>query len=181
MSSAFERCNTAAMRRRTLLRLGLGGAAVLALAGGGVALLRPGLRDGRLTPAGRSLFEAVASAVLDDALPTDTSARRAALADHLDRLDATLAGFPPHLRRELSDLIALLDAAPGRWLVCGLRNHWSTARTNDIRAALQAMRESTIALRQQAYHALRDLSNAAYFADPSTWPLLGYPGPRAMQ
>ena len=42
------------------------------------------------------------------------------------------------------------------------------------------MRTSRIGLRQQAYHALRDLTNAAYFADPQTWPLMGYPGPRAV-
>ena len=39
------------------------------------------------------------------------------------------------------------------------------------------MRASRIALRQQAYHALRDLTHAAYFADAATWARLGYPGP----
>ena len=34
-----------------------------------------------------------------------------------------------------------------------------------------------LALRQQAYHALRELTNAAYYADASAWRTLGYPGP----
>jgi hypothetical protein len=39
------------------------------------------------------------------------------------------------------------------------------------------MRRSSLILRRQAYHALRDLTQGAYFADASTWATLGYPGP----
>jgi hypothetical protein len=42
------------------------------------------------------------------------------------------------------------------------------------------MRVSSLALKQQAYQALRDLTNAAYYADPSAWNVLGYPGPKAL-
>ena len=48
----------------------------------------------------------------------------------------------------------------------------------DVQRSLQDMRTSSLALRQQSYHALRDLTNAAFYADPSAWPLLGYSGPR---
>ena len=34
---------------------------------------------------------------------------------------------------------------------------------------------------QQAYQALRDLTNAAWFADPEAWSAIGYPGPQAVQ
>ena len=50
----------------------------------------------------------------------------------------------------------------------------------DLQQALQDMRTSGLAMRQQIYHALRDLTNAAYYADPKAWPMLGYPGPRAL-
>jgi hypothetical protein len=40
------------------------------------------------------------------------------------------------------------------------------------------MRTSTLVLRQQAYHALRDLTNAAFYADAAAWAPMGYPGPR---
>ena len=54
----------------------------------------------------------------------------------------------------------------------------STALTPaELQAALQAMRVASIATRQQVYHALRDLTNAAYYAEPATWAQLGYPGP----
>jgi len=42
------------------------------------------------------------------------------------------------------------------------------------------MRVSGTTLRRQAYHALRDLTQAAYFSDPGTWAALGYPGPRPL-
>ena len=37
---------------------------------------------------------------------------------------------------------------------------------------------STLSLKQQAYQALHDIVGAAYFSDPGTWALLGYPGPK---
>jgi hypothetical protein len=65
------------MQRRTLLQLGVVGTTLVSLAGAGLALTRPGLRDGRLTAAGREVFAALARAVLDGALPAATAASRA--------------------------------------------------------------------------------------------------------
>lgn len=166
------------MQRRTLLKLGLGAAAVLAVAGGGLAMLRPGLVDGRMSPAAREVFRAVALGVLDGSLPAAQSARDAALGAHLNRLDDTLAGFASATQAELSQLLALLASSPGRHALAGLRADWPDASPREVQDALQEMRTSSLALRQQAYHALRDLTNAAYYADPQTWPLMGYPGPQ---
>jgi len=165
------------MQRRTLLKLGLTGAGVLAVAGGGLALLRPGLVDGRLAPPGREVFGAVARAVLDGSLPADAATQRDALAAHLRRVDDAVAALPPAVRGELSQLLALLGSAPGRVAFAGLVPAWRDAGVADLQAALQGMRLSRLALRRQAYHALRDLTNAAYYADRSTWAALGYPGP----
>jgi hypothetical protein len=168
------------MQRRTLLRLGLGAATLVALAGGAIALLRPGLSNGRLTPAGQSVFRAVARAVLDGSLPAAEAARVAALKSHLARLDDALAAFAAPTQAELSQLLALLAAPPGRIAVAGLNTDWDAASVTEIQLALQDMRTSRLALRQQAYHALRDLTNAAFYADAQAWPLLGYPGPVAL-
>lgn len=91
-----------------------------------------------------------------------------------------MSAFPFHMQSELSQLLALLATAPGRSVLAGLPVEWTSASARDVQAALQAMRTSSLALRQQAYHALRDLTNAAYFADASTWAVMGYPGPRAV-
>jgi len=169
------------MQRRTLLRLGVAGVALLTLAGGGLALLQPGLRDGRLTLAGRELFGALATGVLDGMLPTAPPARQAAIEGHLARLDAAIAALAPAARAELSQLTALLHSLPGRLAMCGMTTEWAHATVDEVQQALQSMRLSRLELRQQAYHALRDLTNAAYFAEPATWAALGYPGPRALQ
>ena len=169
------------MQRRTLLRLGLGAAAALAVAGGGLAWVRPGLVGNRLTPGGRKVFRAVARAVLDGSLPTAGAPREAALASLLDRLDTTLAGFPAAIQAELSQLLALLAAPPGRLALVGLRGDWPEATPAELQQALQDMNRSGLALRQQAYHALRDLTNAAYYADAQAWAAIGYPGPRRLE
>jgi len=168
------------MQRRTLLKLGLGAATVLAVAGGGMALLRPGLVAGRMTPASRHVFRGVARGVLQGSLPADGATRDAMLEAHLQRLDDTLYAFPAPVQAELSQLLALLGSAPGRASLAGLHHDWSEASDAEIGEALQGMRTSSLALRQQAYHALRDLTNAAYYADPQIWALMGYPGPRAV-
>jgi len=168
------------MQRRSLLRLGLLASVALGAAGAGVALWTPGWRQDRFSTSARALWRAVAQAVLADLLPTDAAAREAALDQHLDRLQATVAGLPPAARKELSQLLALLDLAPSRLALTGLRQGWAAADPQDVQAALQAMRLSDNTTRQQIYHALRDLTQAAYFASPTTWAVLGYPGPASL-
>lgn len=165
------------MQRRTLLKLGIGASVVLVVAGTGVSLLQPGLREGHLSTGATDVMRAVARAVLDGVLPADHAQRDQALAAHLERLDATVAAFPPPTRAELSQLFALLASAPGRVALAGLSTPWRDADEAALQQALQSMRLSSLALRQQAYHALRDLTNAAYFSDPSAWVHMGYPGP----
>jgi hypothetical protein len=166
------------MKRRSLLKLGVGTAAALAVAGAGMALLRPGIARGRLAPAGREVFEATARAVLDGMLPSEAQPRAAALRAHLSRLDETIAGFPSATRDELAQLLAVLASAPGRIALAALRPAWAEASVAEVQQVLEGMRTASLTLRQQAYHALRDLTNAAYFADASAWPALGYTGPR---
>ena len=150
---------------------------MLALGGGSVALWRPGLVAGRLSPEGAGVMRAVALAVLDGVLPTDPQRQQAALQAHMTRLDTAISAFPPSTRSELSQLLALLATPAGRWALAQLSAPWEHATVAQVQAALQSMREASLGLRQQTYHALRKVTAAAYFADRSTWPALGYPGP----
>ena len=165
------------MRRRSWLKLSLGAAAVLAVGGGAVALIEPAWRDGRLTAAGRRVFMHAGRAFLDGSLPTEDAQRARSLAGFLDRVDALVAALPTHAQRELSQLLSLLATSPGRRVLAGLAPEWNDATVHEIRQALQAMRLSPHALRQQAYQALHDIAGSAYFSDPDTWTVLGYPGP----
>lgn len=165
------------MQRRTWLKLGVVTAAGLALVGGGLALRAPAWTPEGLGATGRAVFEAVARAVLDGSLPEPTAERDAALLAWFSRLDDSIAALPPHTQAELAQLLSVLAIAPGRWALAGLATDWPDASVAQVQAALTDMRHSRVALRQQAYFALRDLTAAAYFSDPSTWMALGYSGP----
>lgn len=168
------------MQRRTLLKVGITAGTLLALVGGTLALLKPGRRDGQLSDAARAMFTAVARAVLGPLLPQGAAAQAQALQAHLDRLQGTIAGMPPAMQSELDELVTIVASAPGRLALVGLRADWLSATDAEVSAALQGLRESSLALRQQAFHALRNITNASYFADRSTWSAIGYPGPRAL-
>lgn len=166
--------------RRRLLQIGAGAAALIAIAGTGAALWSPGWRGGKLSASGRVLFASVAQSVLEGSLPNDATQRARAIASLLDRLEATLAGLPSPTRAQVSQLLGLLQIGPARRWLCGLEPPWSDAAPHDVDRALARLRASDDELRQQVYHALRDLVGASYFSDPATWTLLGYPGPTAL-
>ncbi|MEO7390902.1 MAG: hypothetical protein ABIU58_01930 [Ramlibacter sp.] len=168
------------MQRRSLLALGALSSVVLLVGGGSLAMLKPGLRDARLSEGGREVFAGAGRALLDGSLPAGGAALDAALQGLLGRIDAVVAALPPHAQSELSQLLAILSTAGGRRALAGLAEPWTSASLSDIQQALQEMRVSGLSLRQQAYQALHDIVGGAYFSDVQTWSLLGYPGPRAI-
>ncbi|MES2913080.1 MAG: hypothetical protein V4718_16925 [Pseudomonadota bacterium] len=165
------------MQRRTLLRLGVTASAVLLVAGVTAALIQPGLGQGLLSSSGRTVFSAVSSAVLDKTLPAEPVARKAAIEGLLSRIDVLISALPSHAQDELSQLLSVLASAGGRRALAGLSTPWADANVVDVQAALQGMRLSSFTLRQQAYAALHDITAGAYFSEPASWALLGYPGP----
>ena len=168
------------MQRRTWLKLGVVSAAVLAVLGGTAALIQPGLRRGALTATGREVFSAVSHAVLNKTLPDQSAARQVELAALLGRIDVLISALPPHAQAEVSQLLSILGSGVGRLGLAGLGKPWLEASTAEVQTALQDMRLSSLAVRQQAYAALHDITAGAYFSDPLTWGLLGYPGPLAI-
>lgn len=166
------------MQRRALLKIGIASAAVLAVVGGTAALLQPGLSHGRLSGAGREVFSAVGQATLDTTLPSDPAERALAVSALLDRVDILIQALPPATQGELSQLLSLLASTVGRLSLAGLGTAWPDASVAQVQQALQGMRLSSIALRQQAYAALHDIAAGAYFSEPTTWAMLGYPAPQ---
>lgn len=161
------------------MKVGLFAGALLTAAGGAAWwLANTQARSGdRFQPAARNFMLAVGSAVLAGSLPEAESARDQALQAWLERLETTVAGMPAAVQNELDELVLILLSPPGRVGLAGLRQPWEVATTAQVQEALQGLRLSTLATRQQIFHALRDLSNAAYFAAPQSWAALGYPGP----
>lgn len=165
------------MKRRSVLKLGIASAVALSIAGGLAVLLRPGLHGGTLTQAGRELFASIGRAILQGTLPIDTKHEAQAVKGLVDRIDALTQALPPHVQAELSQLVGLLCTAAGRRGLAGLDTDWSLASVGQVQAALQSMRSSGLALRQQTYQALHEIVGGAYFSDNSTWSAVGYPGP----
>jgi hypothetical protein len=165
------------MRRRSWIGLGLGASALLAVAGGPVAWHWPGVTPSGLSTAGARVMRTVAEAVLEGSLPVAPAEREAALGALLRRVDALVTALPPGARGELSQLMALLSGGTGRRLLAGLEADWPDASRAQVQQALESMRLSRVALRRQAYQALRDVATGAYFSDPSAWAFAGYPGP----
>lgn len=159
------------------MALGAVSAVVLAVGGGVVSLIEPGLQEGRLSAGARVVFVAVGRAMLEGSLPADPVAASAALRGLIERIDLLQSALPPHAQSELSQLLSLLASSAGRRMLAGVAEPWPEASVAEIQAALQAMRTSGVSLRQQAYHALHDIVCGAYFSDAQTWQSIGYPGP----
>jgi hypothetical protein len=162
--------------RRRLFQLGAGAALLLALTGGAAWLWRPGWRAGRLTDSGRAVLGAMARVVLEGSLPPDD----AALDRHLERVGDAIGVLPPAVRDDWARMLGLLSLAPGRRWFTRLESDWAAASVNELEAALRRMRLSDDSLTRQIYSALRDLTTAAFHAQPDHWALAGYPGPSAV-
>ena len=165
------------MRRRSFLKLGIASAVVLAVAGGAVALMKPGLADGKTTPETRLILRQVAQAMLAGSLPADATERTRVLDGMMERTDVFIGGLPNNVQAELSQLFALLATAAGRRGIVGLSASWEAATVPEMTEALRAMRGSGMDLRIQAYQGLHDMVCVPYFAGQESWALLGYPGP----
>ena len=168
------------LRRRSLLKLGIASAVVLAVAGGAIALLQPGLHNGKLSESSRLIFSRAGQAILAGTLPSDAGPNQIAINSLLDRIDTFVSGMPEHVQAELSQLLGLMATAAGRRGLVGLSPSWEDASVADITTALQALRVSSVSLRNQTYQALHDIVSASYFSGQESWVVLGYPGPRAV-
>lgn len=168
------------LKRRSFLKLGIASAVVLAVAGGAVALIQPGLKDGKLTEGSRLIFSRVGQTILAGTLPADAGPNQIAINALLDRVDAFIADRPEHVQAELSQLLGLLNTAAGRRGIVGLSSGWHEATVPEMTDAFAAMRASSVSLRVQVYQALHDIVSASYFSGQESWAVLGYPGPKTI-
>ncbi|MCG2584426.1 twin-arginine translocation signal domain-containing protein [Massilia sp. TS11] len=164
--------------RRSFLKLGLAGAAVLAIGGGVYRLSRPA------TPAAPfvldaeavSILDAIIPAVLAGALPTDAG-RAAALASTRAGVQRAILGLTRDAQQEVRDLFGLLALGPVRRFLAGVPASWPEATPAQVSAFLQSWRTHRIAALRPAYAALHDLIIGAWYGNPASWAAIGYPGP----
>ena len=162
------------MRRRGFLKLGLVGGALLGLTGAGLGLWPSRIRFVPqralrvLDPAGFNVLAQVAARVA----PSDGDP--VAIAHGVDE---TLVAQTPEAQDDFRKLLRLLENGLARLLLDGRPRNFTRLVAASQDAALAAFRDSRLVVRRSGYHALRKLCLAVYYAAPSTWGVIGYPGP----
>jgi hypothetical protein len=169
--------------RRTLLKAGIAGGAVLVLARFMVGSnSEPGSADGRgsaLDSAARAIVAAIAPVLLNGALPLDVSTE--ARAEVVAGVDRAVAGLAPASRKEIGELFALLSFAPTRCLIAGVWSPWPSASRESIAAFLDSWRDSRFTLLRSGYGAMHQLVMAAWYGNTRAWPAIGYAGPPSLK
>jgi hypothetical protein len=110
-------------------------------------------------------------------LPAAPAARAAAVRSAAARVRDAVLGLPLTTQKEVQDLFGLLALAPARRLLAGVSGDWAQADQQQVAVFLQDWRTHRLALLRVAYMAMHDLVLGGWYADPSTWEAIGYPGP----
>ena len=164
--------------RRKFIFVGVIGA----LAAGAAVVLprigKPGVapKGGALVLAHSDMLHVVAMAVLGSALSADAAIRDAELLRIINAAGVLIDNLPPSTRSEVGDLFGLLALKPAR-LLMGFSGDWNVDNAPAVAQAMLGLRDSSIALKQQAYFALHDMVLGIFYAEPKTWVATGYPGP----
>jgi len=159
------------MQRRSFLKAGLLGGLALAAGGAVYRQLRPAAAERfALDAEGRTMLAVLIPAV------TGETPDAAALQAAIDRVGTAINGLPLRVQKEISDLFGLLSMAPTRRLLAGVPA-WPEATPEQVAAFLQSWRTHRTEMLQTAYHGLHDLVIGGWYAEPSTWAAIGYPGP----
>jgi hypothetical protein len=165
--------------RRSFLKIGVAGAITLAAGGAIYRLAHPPAADTpfKLDGPARAVLAAVIPAMLDGVLPAEPAARAAAIEDATARTQAAILGLPLATQKEVRDLFGLLALAPARRWLAGVSGSWEQADPQQVAAFLQSWRTHRLGLQQTGYMALHDLILGPWYAEPSAWQAIGYPGP----
>ena len=166
--------------RRSLLKRGLVGGALLAAGGAGFLAWRPGRRV-PAPAAGLHVFSEAEYGVLDalahrliGSLPGWPSVEEVGVALAVDRIAERAE---PSVRAELKQLLGLFDNALAGFLFGGRTEAFTALPPAAQDRVLEEWRDSRLAVRRTGYNALRTLVLAGYFQSPLTWKPIGYPGP----
>lgn len=161
--------------RRTFLKRGLFGGAVLVLAGVGISAI----------PGASVATPTAPLAVLDDrAFQVMVAIARRVItakdADHVaivHRIDRSLGGAAPETQADLVKLLHLFDSPLAAALLDRRVMPFTQLGGADQDTALLAWRDSSLALRRSGYHALRKLCLVAHWGEESSFAAVGYAPP----
>lgn len=164
------------MQRRTLLKRGLFGGALLAVGGGTALALFPSRRVhaprrplAALDEARFNVMAAIAArvVVVEGADPVEIA----------HTVDDALARAVPEARSDLLSVLGLLESALVGALLDARLRPFTQLDPEDQDRVLLAWRDSRLTLRRGAYKALKNLCVTSFYRKESGWAAAGYPGP----
>ena len=164
--------------RRTLLKYGLAGTALLAAGGVGLALRGTVLRAPARSLKVLSAQEySILAAVADRICPPTGDFPAASAIGVAEDLDDLLAISDPAVHEELALVLRLVEnALPGLLLDQRISTFTGSDPATQDRV-LEGMRTSRLEARRTMFKALNGLVGATYYGNPAVWPAVGYPGP----
>ena len=167
----------AGLTRRSLVKRGLLGGALLAAGGAGFLAFRSGASvpvptDGLLvfTPAQFAVLDAVARRMVRPRTGWPT-VDQVGVARAADRIAARVE---PSAQKELQQLLGLFDNGLAGFLFGGRIRPFTRLDGAGQDAVLAEWRDSRIAVRRTGFAALRTLVLAGYYQSPAVWPAVGY-------
>ncbi len=173
--------------RRQFIKTGMVGALWLGLASSGMALTGCGQKEHPvctdcewLSPSDQILLVAIIPVMLWGALPMTGKGRNAAIQSVLSGFDTTVIHFSPAVRKEIRQLLDLLQFPVTRIILTGVTSPWHQEDALGIRSFLTRLQTSRISLFRSGYYALHDLIVGAWYANPDSWKRISYPGPPAL-
>jgi len=164
--------------RRTFLKRGLFGSAVLLLGGGGLALYpsrevaSPGGALRVLEPRSFQVLAAFAARVV-----TVAGADPGAIARSVDKM---LASAPPETHAKMNALLGLFENALPGLLLDGRVQPFTRLSPDAQDRVLESWRRSRLAVRRTGFQALRKLCLAAFYAEETSWAAMGYHPPSGL-
>lgn len=166
--------------RRSLLKLGLVGGALLATAGGIASLdlasddaPAPGYRA--LRAGDLPFLQALIPVILDQAVAVESipEVTRQVLID----IDRGLAAVSPALLKQIRELFDVTSSRLTRGPLTGVWQAWQETEPEQVAAFLLRWRDSSLALLRQGHGALLQMVLMAWYGNPNAWAHCGYPGP----
>lgn len=172
--------------RRSFLKKGIFGAALLLVGGAVPIALRGGLDRARprgalrlFTPHEYAVFAAIAGRMV----PGDGADAKWPTAEALDcagKADALMAQAHPAVGAELRQLLRLFESGLSGLFTNAKPTPFTRLAPADMDARIEAWRHSRLTLLRSGYQALKRLAHATYYSSPEVYALVGYPGPPAL-
>ncbi|WP_027849540.1 hypothetical protein [Marinospirillum minutulum] len=171
---------TSKLTRRGFLKLGLVTGATLSLVGVTLGVTSWVTNQ---TASGFSYLRSQDIAMLKAVLPviyagtSNPENQPAQLAASLTMIDYNLAHLSPSMRKLTLQLFDLLTNPITQGSLTGVWGAWSAASPETIQNFLNRWQASRWTLLNQGQAAILQLARLAFYSQPSSWQICGYPGP----